>query len=234
MGRWATTILFLLGSVILTHMLPFSSFFRNVNTMVHEFGHAAATMLLSGKVMYIELYANHSGVTYSYIEEGWRTIPLALAGYISASLFAVYLFHAYGKGKLNSGFIAMSAVALVSLIFFVRNGFGVAWLAGFIAVNTIAMWIGIRWIKHFYYLLVAFICLEESVFSTIDLVYLSFMHPGQAGDATSLAKTTMMPDLVWSILFLIIALMCAKAAISWFIGRSGKRRGSRARKAAVS
>lgn len=37
MSNWVKTILFLIGSALLTHWIP-SSFFRNLDTMVHEFG----------------------------------------------------------------------------------------------------------------------------------------------------------------------------------------------------
>lgn len=223
MSRWIVTIMFLVGSAILTHWIPYSSFFRNVDTMVHELGHAVVTMLLSGKVLYIQLYENHSGVTYSYIESGWKTIPLGLSGYITASLFAVFLFHWYGKGKLKVGYVAMMLLAVVSLAFFVNNSFGVMWLIGFIIVNGIAMFVPIDFIRKYYYLLVAFICLEESVMGPIYLIVMSLTTPGQAGDAAGLSRSTHVPAIVWSILFLIVALICARKAIYSFIGNRRSR-----------
>ncbi|RKN75055.1 M50 family metallopeptidase [Paenibacillus ginsengarvi] len=223
MSRWIVTILFVVGCAILTNWLPFSSFFRNVDTMVHELGHAVVTMLLSGKVLYIQLYSNHSGVTYSYIESGWKTIPLGLSGYITASLFAAFLFVMYAKGKLRVGFVAMSLLAVVSLAFFVNNSFGVLWLIGFIIVNGIAMFLPYPSIRKFYYLLVAFICLEESVWGPINLLMMSVMTPGQAGDATGLSRSTGIPAIVWSIVFLLVALFCARKAIYAFIGNRRSR-----------
>ncbi|GAA3403297.1 M50 family metallopeptidase [Paenibacillus hodogayensis] len=229
MSRWVTTILFLVGSAILTHWIPFSSFFRNVDTMVHELGHAVVTLLLSGKVLYIQLYANHSGVTYSYIERGWKTIPLGLSGYMTASLFALFLFRMYAQSKLIVGYAAMTLLALVSLIFFVNNGFGVMWLIGFIVVNGIAMFVKIPFIHKYYYLLVAFICLEESVMGPITLGVMSITNPGQAGDAAGLARSTWIPAIVWSLLFLVVALWCAKHAIYAFIGKARSSRSSPSR-----
>ncbi|MDF2723920.1 MAG: hypothetical protein K0Q59_3595 [Paenibacillus sp.] len=225
MSRWIVTLLFLVGSAILTHWIPFSSFFRNVDTMVHELGHAVTTLILSGDVLYIQLYANHSGVTYSYIEHGWRTIPLGLSGYISASLFAALLFHLYGKGKLNYGLIAMSVLAVVSLAFFVNNGFGVLWLIGFTVVNGIMIFLPMPKLRNFYYLLVSFICLEESVMGPINLLFLS-LSGSNAGDATGLSRSTFIPAFVWSLVFLLVALLCARKAIASFIGRrkSGQTR----------
>lgn len=223
MNRWLTTILFLVGSVILTGIIPFTSFFRNVDTMVHELGHAVVTMLLSGRVLHIELYSNHGGVTYSYIEQGWRMIPLGLAGYITASLFAAFLFTLYAKGKLSVGYIVMSALAAVSLLFFVRNITGVIWLIGFIAVNTLAMYIPYASLRKFYYLLVSFICLEESVRGPLYLLYVSLTRPGAAGDAAGLSRATGVPAVIWCLLFVIVSLFCARTAIAAFIGKSRKK-----------
>lgn len=223
MSRWVITILFLVGSAILTSWIPFSSFFRNVDTMVHELGHAVATLVLSGQVLYIELYADHSGVTYSYIERGWKMIPLGLSGYMSASLFAVLLFHFYGQGKLKAGLIAMSLLAAVSLGFFVNNAYGVIWLIGFMIVNGIAMFFPYDGVRKFYYLLVSFICLEQSVMGPIYLLVLSVTSPGQAGDAANLSRATDVPAIVWSSLFLLFALLCARKAIASFVGRGRSR-----------
>jgi len=222
-NRWLTTFLFLAGSVILTHWIPFSSFFRNVDTMVHELGHAVVTLLLSGKVLYIELYSNHGGVTYSYIERGWKTIPLGLAGYMTASLFAMLLFSLYGKGKLTVGYVAMSLLAVVSLAFFVRNMYGVLWLIGFLIVNGIAMLAPYSGLRKFYYLLVAFICLEESVLGPLNLTVLSLVSPGRAGDAAGLSRSTDVPAVVWSLLFVLVSLLCARKAIVCFVGRDRRK-----------
>ncbi|MDF2663059.1 MAG: hypothetical protein K0Q94_5850 [Paenibacillus sp.] len=224
MSRWMTTILFLVGSAILTGWIPYSSFFRNVDTMVHELGHAVATLVLSGQVLYIELYANHAGVTYSYIEQGWKTIPLGLAGYVTASLFAVFLFNCYRKGKLGLGFVAMSLLAVLSLAFFVNNTFGVLWLIGFIVVNGIAMFVPFPFLRKFYYLLVSFICLEESVMGPINLIYMSVIDPSRAGDASGLSRSTGLPAMLWAIVFLIFSLLCARKAIADFMAVNRARK----------
>lgn len=121
LNKWVKTILFLLGSVFLTRFIPFSSLFRNLDTMIHEFGHALMTLVLSGKVLRIELYADHSGVTYSSMLTPGRSILVSLAGYISASLFAWLLFYLYRKGLHMWGLGIMTAVALVSLLLYVRG-----------------------------------------------------------------------------------------------------------------
>lgn len=220
MGSWVKTILFLIGSALLTHFFP-SSFFRNLDTMVHEFGHAIVTLALSGKVMYIELYSDHSGITYSTITKSWSVLPISLAGYMTASLFAWYLFSAYSKGRQKLGLQIITLLAIISLALFVRNAFGISWLIGFIILNLFMMIIGkIGWIRDFYYLLLAFLCLEESVFGPISLVLYAWTDPGKAGDATNLSQYSGVPAIVWAAVFTIFALWCAKQAVQAFLGRN--------------
>lgn len=226
MNRWVVTGLFLLGTILLTNVIPGSSFFRNVDTMVHELGHALATLILSGKVLYIELYANHGGVTYSYITQGWRTIPLSLAGYTTASLFALLLFRLYAKGNLKAGFVLLMGLAVVSL-FFIRNPYGALWLIGFIIVNGLFMYVRWEGVRKFYYLLVSFICLEQSVVGPLYLLKLSLTQPGVAGDAANLARSTIIPAFVWALLFVVFSLYCARKAITAFIGRVRSGRAER-------
>lgn len=228
MTNWLKTILFLIGSALLTHLIP-SSLFRNLDTMVHEFGHAAVTLALSGKVMYIELYQNHSGVTYSTITKAWSIIPVALAGYMTASLFAWMLFAAFSRGKQRLGLQIMTLLSVLSLVLFVRNSFGITWLLGFIILTVAVLAFAPKWLRDFYYLLLAFICLEESVFGPISLAIYAFMDPNQAGDATNLANHTPIPAFIWALGFSFFALWCAKQAVQVFLGPS--KRGSSAKQA---
>jgi hypothetical protein len=227
MGKWLLTILFLVASTILTRWLPFSEFFRNLDTMIHEFGHAVATLLLSGEVFYIHLFANHSGVTLSAVSQGWRLIPVSLAGYTTASLFAWYLFYTYRQGNQKQGLAVATAIGAASLIFFVRNPYGMVWVAGFVVLNLLAMTIVGRRLRNLYFLFVAFLTLEESVFGAVSLAIAGVVSPEQAGDATNLARFTGVPAVLWGVCFAVFALYCAKNALQLFFGRTKGRRPQR-------
>jgi hypothetical protein len=223
MSKWMLTVLFLIGSVFVTNLIPFSSFFRYLDTMIHEFGHAAATLLLSGKVMYIELYADHSGVTRSLITKPWSRIPVGLAGYMSASLFAWLLFALHARGRQKQGLYAITLLAVLSLALFVRNGYGMLWLAGFIALNAVVLLWGNKTITKWYYLVLAFLTLEESVSGALYILILSLNRPGQAGDASLLAQASGIPAPVWGVWFILFALWCAKRALQSFFGKGRNR-----------
>lgn len=223
MNKWLTTLLFLAGSALLTRLIPFSSLFRNLDTMFHEFGHALVTLLLSGSVLRIELYADHSGVTYSAIAAGGRAILVSLAGYLLASLFSLLLFYLYSKGRYVWGLMLATGVALIMLLLYVRGGFGMIWLSGFIALNIVMMFV---WPKagKYYYLFLAFLTLEESVMGALFLVKAAAFTPSMAGDAANLARLTPLPAIVWALLFFLFALLCAKWALGFFFkGERGRQ-----------
>lgn len=222
MNRGLKTVLFLLGAWILTRLIPFSFFFRNVDTLIHEFGHALMTLLLSGKVQFIYLFADHSGVTQSIAHYKWQFILISLAGYTLSSIMAMLLFFLYAKKQHEIGLILLTIIALASVIFFIRNTYGVLWTLGFIALNVCVYFVPWPKVKTFYYLLLAFICLVDSVVSTLILMSLSILQPSAAGDVANLAYTTGVPALIWSILFLLIAFGCAKVSMDLFL-RSKRR-----------
>lgn len=228
MNRGLKTVLFLLGAWILTRLIPFSFFFRNVDTLIHEFGHALMTLLLSGKVQFIYLFADHSGVTQSIAHYKWQFILISLAGYIISSVVAMLLFILYSRFLQKFGLILLTVVAIISLLFFIRNTYGVLWTLGFIVINVCVYLLPWEKVKEFYYLLLAFICLVDSVVSTMILVTLSIQQPSAAGDAANLAHVTGVPALIWSILFLLIAFGCAKVSMDVFL-RSRRRQPAIAR-----
>jgi hypothetical protein len=213
MLTWLRTSVILLAMLLLTRFIPFSGFFRNVNTLIHELCHAIAALVLKGSVMRIELNADQSGVTLTRFQEGWMSIPISLAGYTGAAAFAALLLALFAKGRVKAGLFIVAAAALVSLVLFVRNGYGMMWCAGFAAVSAAAAFAP-GWLQKGYFLLVAFLCLEEAVVSPLVLVYLAVTDPAAAGDAANLSGATGVPAIVWSVFFLLFSLVCAKAGLN--------------------
>ena len=223
MRKWSTILLLLIGALIITRLLPFSSFFRMLDTMVHEFGHAVATLMLSGHVERIELNSDHSGVTYSALSSQWRLIVASLAGYPAASLFSVLLFYLYHKHKAVIGLIILTAIAAVMLVFFVHSGYGVWWLVGFGVLNSVILLLGPK-IQNIYYLMLAILALTESFVSSLFLLVAAITQPSAAGDAANLQRLTGIPAVVWAVLFVAIALWCVRAGLQLLVRGRVERR----------
>jgi hypothetical protein len=216
---WLRVALFLTIAAVLTRLIPFSDFFRNVDTLIHELFHALATLLLSGDVLYVHLYSDQSGLTYSAYAGGWKSVPISLAGYFGSALFAVLLFYLHSRKKEKAGLIVIASIAVLGLALFVRNGYGMAWCAGFaILTILICVWSRPGLLKG-YYLLVAFICLVESVLSALIILSMAFQDPAAAGDAANLDRATYIPAAFWGLLFALFSLVCARASIKLFYKR---------------
>ncbi|OAB40836.1 M50 family metallopeptidase [Paenibacillus glacialis] len=224
MNKWLKTILFLVGSVVLTRLIPFSYVFRTVDTMIHEFGHAVLTLLTSGRVLAIQLNADHSGSTYSTTTSTWSSMLVGFAGYTLASLCAVLLFYWMSKRREKWGLVLLTTIAVVMLIMYVHQGYGVFWLVGFIVLNIVMMYLPPA-VHNIYYGLLAFLTLEESVLGPFYLVIHSITGKGRAGDASNLASWTSVPAVFWALLFLTFSLVCAKIAFSLFFDRRQSSRG---------
>lgn len=219
MFSWVRAGFIFIGVLLLTRFIPFSSFFRNVNTLVHELAHAVTALILKGSVMEIRLFADQSGVTYTRFQDGWMLIPIGLAGYIGASVFTFFLFFLYAKGRIKGGLILVAVLAAAALSLFIRNGYGMAWSAGFAIITAIIAILGPDWLRKGYYLLIAFLCLVESVVSSLVILYLAVVDPAAAGDAASLSRTTSVPALVWGLLFTAVSLWFAKLSLMRLFGR---------------
>jgi hypothetical protein len=210
------TAVILAITAFLTRFIPFSEFFRNVDTLVHELSHALVTLLLSGDVRLIYLYADQSGVTYSSYAGAWKSVPISLAGYFGSALFAMLLFFLHSRKKEKAGLIAIAVVAVLGLSLFVRNGYGMAWCGGFTVLTLFICYLSRPGLLKGYYLLIAFICLVESVISALVILSLAFHDPGAAGDAASLSNATYLPATFWALLFAAFSLWCARLSIKLF------------------
>jgi Peptidase M50B-like len=219
MKSWLRVAIFLTISAFLTRLLPFSEFFRNVDTLIHELFHALVTLILSGDVRYIHLYANQSGVTYMAYADHWMSIPISLAGYFGSALFTVLLFYLHSRKKEKAGLILIALVAVLGLALFVRNRYGMAWCGGFAVLTVAILWLKKPGLLKGYYLLVAFICLVESVISSLIILSIALQDPAAAGDAASLSEVTPIPAIFWGALFTFVSLWCSKISIGIFYKR---------------
>ncbi|MFD2117767.1 M50 family metallopeptidase [Paenibacillus yanchengensis] len=210
MYAWLKMAAVLIVTAMLTRLTPFSFFFRNVDTLIHELSHALVTLVLSGKVRYIYLFSDQSGVTLTSFASAWKGIPISLAGYTGSAMFAVLLFFLFAHRKVKAGLIVIASLALIGLLLFVRNNYGMMWSGGFVAVTILVYAFAPSWLRNGYYLLIAFICLVESVLSSFTILSMSFLYPSIAGDATNLSNYTHVPAFVWGILFTLFSLWCAK------------------------
>ncbi len=207
-------------SLLLPRIPVAGKFFRIVNTMIHESGHALAALLTNGNVLRIDLLQDTSGSAVTQSGSAFSRFITSVSGYLVSSVSAWLLFKAIWAGEVQLVLFILFSIALVNLFFWVRNAFGIFWLLAFMA-SLWAIWqyANFFWQKAFV-IFCSGVVLFDSVASAFILLYLSIKFPKQAGDAKNLATQTSIPAFFWALLFLIQALFFAYLVAEMYVGKT--------------
>ncbi|MCM3767820.1 M50 family metallopeptidase [Neobacillus niacini] len=197
--------LFLLAAFLLIHVPFIGNYIRVINTLIHESGHAFIA-LLGGDVEMITLLMNSEGATYISSSTWIGSFFTSLAGYTFASFAAFVSFLMIGRKKQILLIDILLGFILINLIFWVRNPYGIFWLCSFAGGFLLLLIKGTQSFRDHLLLMIASILLVDSVQSAFEIFYLSVTHPQYAGDATNLARLTVIPAPVWGSIFLLQAL----------------------------
>lgn len=214
---------YLLALAFLLPKIPFvGKFFNIINTLIHELGHAIFALLLDGKVLQIQIFADTSGTTLTKCKSKFGNIIVSLAGYTFASATAYFCFLLLSAGYATAVVIGLSILFLFMLILWVRNIYGIVWILIFIGINALLFF----YFKDETYLQIAalfysLMILIESFWSPWVLLYLSIKDANSAGDATNLRNFTHLPTILWSLLFVIfstwMAFITLKLALNTYL-----------------
>ena len=200
----------LITAILLTRIPVLGKYFRSVNTLVHEAGHAFAALLLSGEVIAVNLFADTSGTTVTKAKGKFPQALIALAGYpVSALTGWLCLFLLYKGHNLYILFI-LTSIALIIMILSLRNAYGLFWAGTFVLLNLLLIYFNNRPLIQVFATFYSVIIFTDAVISSLVLLVLSIKQPKKAGDATNLQKITKIPAAVWAILLLVFTLF-----ISW-------------------
>lgn len=91
---------------------------------------------------------------------------------------------------------------LINFILWVRNPYGLFWLASFGILFLTLLIKGSQKVIHNLVLLIACVILVESVSTAYDIFMISLIQPHAAGDATNLSQLTVfIPAQGWGIFF---------------------------------
>ena len=204
MSSWGIGITFLLTIAVLAIPLV-GKFFKVLNTMLHESGHALMSLLFSGRVVSISLFTNTAGVAVTQSQSWIGRVFVSIAGYPFSSCIAYLLFTWYLHGKWQWVLYLFIGFCVVNLLLWVRNLYGVIWLIGFLSVLSLFLFVDFTW-KSYGILFLIFIVYAESVTTSWTILRLSFRTPKEAGDASNLARATKIPSIVWGTFFFLQSL----------------------------
>ncbi len=210
------TVIFyiLLASSLVICRLPFiGKFFRVVNTLIHESAHAFMALILSGKVHRIDLFSDTSGSALTATKNGFSRFLVSLAGYPSSALFAYLCFYLIEQKVENYVVYILIGIAVLNLIFYVRNAYGIFWLISFIAIAAFVIYTKDAMLMYGFSLLCSFIVLTDAVISGINLMVIAIKTPKTAGDAKNLSEASHLPAVFWAFIMLAFSVFCAYKTI---------------------
>jgi len=200
----------LITALLLTHIPVLGKYFRSVNTLVHEAGHAFITLLLSGEVISVNLFADTSGTTVTKAKGKLPQAIIALAGYPVSALTGWLLLFLLHKGLTLYILFILTSIALVITILSLRNAYGLFWAGTFIVLNLLLIYYNNRGLIQAFSTFYSVIIFTDAIISSVVLFVLSIRQPKKAGDASNLQKITKIPAVAWSLLILAFSLF-----ISW-------------------
>ncbi|WP_281269094.1 M50 family metallopeptidase [Bacillus taeanensis] len=199
--------------------VPFiGKYLKVVNTLVHEVvGHGLMSMLTDGKINRVMLFSNTEGLAFTSYRSWFGKVLTAAAGYPLASITAFFFFYLYSLGNYQWIVYILIGITAMSLLFWVRNLYGIYWLVAFGGM----LYVIYQHITHPYaryaVLFIISVQMIESVYSSFTIFYLSIKRKNDAGDAAALAASTHIPAACWGLLFLMQSLYFAYLALTTMI-----------------
>ena len=200
----------LITALLLTRIPVLGRYFRSVNTLVHEAGHVFVTLLLSGEVIAVNLFADTSGTTVTKAKGKFSQALIALAGYPISALTGLLCLYLLNKGYDLYILFILTSIALIITILSLRNIYGLFWAGTFVVLNLLLIYFNNKTLIHAFAVFYSVIIYTDAIISSVVLFVLSIKQPKKAGDATNLHKVTKIPAAIWSILLLVFTLF-----ISW-------------------
>ncbi len=200
----------LLTAVLLTRIPILGKYFRSVNTLVHEAGHVFMTLIVSGEVIAVNLFADTSGTTVTKAKGKIAQSLIALAGYPVSALTGLLCLFMLNNGSYLYILFMLTSIALIIMILSLRNMYGLFWAGTFIILNLLLLYFNNNTMVYGFAAFYSVIIFSDAIISSVVLFVLAIKQPKKAGDATNLHKLTKIPVVVWAIMLLGFTLF-----ISW-------------------
>lgn len=199
---------FLLVAAIIIRQIPIVSIPLNwLESYFHEISHGLAALLTGGEIMRIQLFANGAGLCTT---RGGLNFIISFFGYAGATLWGWLLFKLANSHQRTAQVFSglMIVLLLASIIFWARDLLTIIIIASlaFMFVLTIK-------VRRLYYLqlLLKFFGVSILLNSLFSPTYL--FDGRDLGDGAALAAMTMLPELVWVLLWCILAIIALYSLI---------------------
>ena len=167
--------------------------------LMHESGHAVATLLVGGSVDRIQISPDEGGVTFSrYPPSLLRSIIISSAGYVGSTVSGCVLLWVAARSKAGRWpLIALATWCALVAVLYVRDGFTLLFVGGCaLALGLLARFGASLLRRGVLVFLAAFSCCYALYDIRDDLLHLS---SSGGSDADALARVTFIPAIVWGV-----------------------------------
>ncbi len=174
--------------------------FKLLVVLMHESGHAAATLLVGGSVDAIRISPDQGGVTLSRFPPSvLREIVIASAGYVGSAVSGCALLYLAARSKLGRWpLIALAGWCTLVALLYVKDGFTLLFVVGCALALGLLARFGAPWLRRAVLMfLAAFSCCYSLYDIRDDLLHLTSWSGGT--DADALARATFIPAIVWGV-----------------------------------
>jgi hypothetical protein len=221
-GRQERALVVALIASLLLWNLPFGGLvlypFKLFATWLHEMSHGVVMLCSGAGFSHLEIFRDTSGIAYA--ENGVGGLgraAIASAGYTGAATLGGFLLV---LGQSNRGarrvLYALGAALLLSLLFWVRNDFGMASVGIAAAACLVAARFATERIAVF---MVNFVAAQSCINAVLDIRVLfrpQLVINGQvvgASDAHNMASATFGTHWLWASIWLVWSFLCFYVAL---------------------
>ena len=222
-GRWVILGIGLALGIVFWHS-PLLWPLKVLVVMIHETGHAVATLLVGGSVDRVVISANESGHCLSRIPlSKFGQIAVYSAGYVGSALAASVLLLATLRFRLRRPILVAAAIWLVVMaVLYGGSLFTVIFCVGTaLALAAAARWLPSTGVEILNLFLAGFCALYALVDLRLDL-WSSEVRA--RSDAALLAELTWIPALVWAAIWTVLSVALVGTALRLSIIRRKPQR----------
>mmetsp|Transcript_20466 Transcript_20466/g.43917 ORF Transcript_20466/g.43917 Transcript_20466/m.43917 type:complete len:297 (+) Transcript_20466:142-1032(+) len=180
------------------------------STWIHESFHGLAALSTGGKISWLNIYPDGSGLAHTIIPIGkFQSCWVSSAGYCGTAVAGglMLMFRRTNFGA-RVGTCGLGMAMLLSCLLFVRNSFGLAVL---VPMGTLLVFSGWRlppfWVGELYALLAATTCLN-AITSIRVLFFVTEATIGgvvRTSDATAMQNVTKIHSWIWASIWMVLA-----------------------------
>jgi hypothetical protein len=173
--------------------------FRLLVVLMHESGHAAATLLVGGSVDRIQIGPNEGGFTLSRLPPSLlRQIVVSSAGYVGSTVSGCVLLWVAARSRgARWPLVALAIWTGTVALLWVRDAFTLAFVGGAALVLALVARFGPSLLRRGLLVFLATFSVSYALYDIkADLLHLASRGPS---DAAALAQATFIPALVWGV-----------------------------------